>query len=102
MNYFLVNFGPVTDRRTDRQTESDAYEPTVQHAQVGSTKNVQIFNSLFVPKIMEQDVWNVLIFRPCIASILKEAYPVMFHLFFRFTLHLEQKKTSDPLVPTGS
>ncbi len=24
-----LNFGPVTDGRTDRQTESDAYEPTV-------------------------------------------------------------------------
>ncbi len=27
---------PVTDRQTDRRTESDAYEPTVQYAQVGS------------------------------------------------------------------
>ena len=27
MNFF--NFGLVTDRQTDRQTESDAYEPTV-------------------------------------------------------------------------
>ena len=38
MNYFLqlfsMTFGPV--RTTDRQTESDAYEPTVQTAQVGS------------------------------------------------------------------
>ena len=24
MNFFLVNFGQVTDGRTDRQTESDA------------------------------------------------------------------------------
>ncbi len=30
-------FGPVhTDGRTDRQTESDTYEPTVQNAEVGS------------------------------------------------------------------
>ncbi len=37
MNYFLVTFGKVqTDRQTDRQTGSDAYEPTVQIAQVGS------------------------------------------------------------------
>ena len=33
MNYFLVIFGPV--QSTDRQTESDAYEPTMQSAQVG-------------------------------------------------------------------
>ncbi len=33
MNYFLVNYFLV---QTDRQTESDAYEPTVQVAQVGS------------------------------------------------------------------
>ncbi len=32
MNFYPVNFGKVTDR----QTESDAYEPTVQCAQVGS------------------------------------------------------------------
>ena len=40
MNYFLVTFGKVQtpDRQTDRQTESDAYEPTVQIAQVGSIK----------------------------------------------------------------
>ena len=32
-------FGPVrTDRQIDRRTESDAYEPTVQSAQVGSKK----------------------------------------------------------------
>ncbi len=31
-----MNYYPVTDGRTDRQTESDAYEPTVQYAQVGS------------------------------------------------------------------
>ncbi len=30
------SFGLVTDRRTDTRTESDAYEPTVQCAQVGS------------------------------------------------------------------
>ncbi len=29
----------VTDRQTDRQTESDAYEPTVQFAQVSSIKD---------------------------------------------------------------
>ncbi len=36
--YFLVIFGPVqTDyRQTERETGSDAYEPTVQNAQVGS------------------------------------------------------------------
>ena len=34
MNYFLVTFGKV--QTPDRQTESDAYEPTVQLAQVGS------------------------------------------------------------------
>ncbi len=28
-----MNYYPVTGRRTDRQTESDAYEPTVQYAQ---------------------------------------------------------------------
>ncbi len=40
MNYCLVIFGPVqTDRQTDGQTESDAYEPTVQSAQVGSKKH---------------------------------------------------------------
>ncbi len=41
MNYFLVTFGQVQTpdtRQTDRQTESDAYEPTVQIAQVGSIK----------------------------------------------------------------
>ena len=32
---FLVKSGR-TDRQTDRRTESDAYEPTVQSAQVGS------------------------------------------------------------------
>ena len=31
-----MNYYPVTDRRTDRRTESDAYEPIVQYAQVGS------------------------------------------------------------------
>ncbi len=30
-----MNYYPVTDGRTDGQTESDAYEPTVQYAQVG-------------------------------------------------------------------
>ncbi len=36
MNYCLVIFGPV---QTDGQTESDAYEPTVQSAQVVSIMN---------------------------------------------------------------
>ena len=31
-----MNFYPVTVRRTDGRTESDAYESTVQYAQVGS------------------------------------------------------------------
>ncbi len=31
-----MNYYPVTDLQTDRQTESDAYEPTVQYAQMGS------------------------------------------------------------------
>ncbi len=30
-----MNYYPVTDGRTDGQTESDAYVPTVQYAQVG-------------------------------------------------------------------
>ncbi len=43
MNYFLlflVQYRQSTEYRqsTDRQTESDAYEPTVQFAQVGSKK----------------------------------------------------------------
>ncbi len=29
MNFFLVIFGLVTDRQTDRQMESNVYEPTV-------------------------------------------------------------------------
>ena len=33
MNYFLVTFGKV--HTPDRQTESDAYQPTVQFPQVG-------------------------------------------------------------------
>ncbi len=42
-----MNYYPVTDRqtdgRTDRRTESDAYEPTAQYAQVGSkTGNLEI------------------------------------------------------------
>ncbi len=31
-----MNYYPVTDGQTDGRTESDAYEPTVQYAQVGS------------------------------------------------------------------
>ncbi len=45
MNYFpqfLVKSGQ-TDVRMDRQTESDAYEPTVQYAQIGSKIVPQIF-----------------------------------------------------------
>ena len=34
--WILVQSGQTTDRQTDRRTESDAYEPTVQNAQVGS------------------------------------------------------------------
>ncbi len=37
MNYCPVIFGP--DGQTDRRTESDAYEPIVQSAQVGSKMN---------------------------------------------------------------
>ncbi len=36
MNYYLVSCLSQTDGQTDRQTESDAYETTVQLAQVGS------------------------------------------------------------------
>ncbi len=37
MNYYPVLYELLSsDRQTDRQTESDAYEPTVQYAQVGS------------------------------------------------------------------
>ncbi len=36
MNYFLLFFGPVQSTEYRVQTESDAYEPTVQLAQVGS------------------------------------------------------------------
>ncbi len=32
----------LTDVQTDRRTESDAYEPTVQYAQVGSKNNADI------------------------------------------------------------
>ncbi len=31
-----MNYYPVTDGQTDGRTESDAYEPTMQYAQVGS------------------------------------------------------------------
>ncbi len=34
-----------TDGRTDRQTDSDAYEPTVQCAQVGS----KIVHFIYIP-----------------------------------------------------
>ncbi len=39
MNYFLVTFGQVQTPDNRHQTESDAYEPTVQSAQVGSKTN---------------------------------------------------------------
>ena len=42
MNYFLVTFGQV--QTPDRQTESDAYEPTVQDAQVGSKMQLDVGN----------------------------------------------------------
>ncbi len=48
MNYFPVWF-LVKSRQTDRQTESDAYEPTVRVAQVGSKKVrnlLQIFSGI--------------------------------------------------------
>ncbi len=43
VNYFLVNYFLV---QTDRQTESDAYEPTVQVAQVGSMNSVTLLHEL--------------------------------------------------------
>ena len=51
MNYFLQflvqsNFGPVQTTDDRQQTESDAYEPIVQIAQVGSKKKEQHFNIL--------------------------------------------------------
>ncbi len=46
MNYFPLLFSPEfwsspDYRQTDRQTESDAYEPTVQLAQVGSKNGIR-------------------------------------------------------------
>ncbi len=45
-----MNYYPVTDRQTDgqtdRRTESDAYEPAVQYAQVGS-KMLQIKSQIY-------------------------------------------------------
>ena len=38
MNYCLVRL--VKSRQTDGQTQSDAYEPTVQYAQVGSKTKI--------------------------------------------------------------
>ncbi len=38
MNYFLHFWSSPEYRQTDRRTERDAYEPTVQSAQVGSKK----------------------------------------------------------------
>ncbi len=35
-----MNYCPVKDGQTDGQTESNAYEPNVQYAQVGSKKAV--------------------------------------------------------------
>ncbi len=42
MNYFLLF--SVKSRQTDGQTESDAYEPTVQCAQVGSKTMLQVYH----------------------------------------------------------
>ena len=42
-----MDYYPVTDGRTDRQTESDAYEPTVQYAQVGSKMKAPLTKSVF-------------------------------------------------------
>ena len=36
-----MNYYPVTDGRTDRWTDSDAYEPTVQYAQEGSKNHIR-------------------------------------------------------------
>ena len=44
-NFFLVIFGPVQTTDDRQQTESDAYEPTVQSAQVGSKNNLSAPNS---------------------------------------------------------
>ncbi len=44
-----MNSYPVTDGQTDRQTEGDAYEPTVQYGQVGSKMNTMLFSFLSSP-----------------------------------------------------
>ncbi len=50
MNYFLLLL--VKSRQTtDRQTESDAYEPTVQFAQVGS-KNCVLVTGFFRSQVL--------------------------------------------------
>ncbi len=43
---FKSEFLLQTDRQTDRRTESDAYEPTVPHTQVGSKNETGCFHSL--------------------------------------------------------
>ncbi len=54
MNYFLVTFGKV--QTPDRQTESDAYEPTMQIAQMGSKNWVTaILNS----KNRDSSSWSI-------------------------------------------
>ena len=58
MNYFLVNYFLV---QTDRQTESDAYEPTVQVAQVGSKVaqvGSKIHTFLFIRFLHESETWK--------------------------------------------
>ena len=40
VTFCLVNFGQVTDGQTDRQTESDAYEPPV--ISTGVLKKLQV------------------------------------------------------------
>ncbi len=67
-----MNYCPVTDGQTDGRTESDAYEPTVQHAQVGSKSNVinyredilvLVLIDFFVywvyTKSTSQDIWYI-------------------------------------------
>ncbi len=59
MNYFLLfsvksrqTDRQTTDRQADRQTESDAYEPTAQGAQVGSKRiKFKHLSSLFISMI---------------------------------------------------
>ena len=46
----ILNF---CHRQTDRQTESDAYEPTVQLAQVGSKSNASHTSSSKIAKVVK-------------------------------------------------